>query len=189
MPTTISSRLVLAALLLCAGLSASGNAVAQTATNLNCKKCVGAKDLGNNAVTSKAIRKNAVKAKNLDPAAKPSGAGYAALAGPVALTTADQTVISLTMNVPGPGLIVASADFFAQFVSPNAIFVCALTTATTTANNFNLSQGTLFRSVSLTRAIPVANAGNVTVNLVCRETSDVEINAANLTGLFVPTRY
>jgi hypothetical protein len=200
--------IIAAALLTLAGLFAGGNAVAETATDLKCKSCVGKKDLGKKAVNSKSIRNKAVTSKkikdgavttgkigtkavmpdNLHASAKPAGVAYASSPGPLALGGTREVALALTVTAPGPGTLVTTADFVVDY-GAGSVFSCDLTTGTKSVLNDLFGQGSFYVPASLTRPIPVASAGDVTINLLCVSDGGVEIERVNMTAIFVPATY
>jgi hypothetical protein len=195
-----------------------GSAHAQTATDLKCKGCVGKKDIGKKAVRTRNLKKNAVKAKSLadgavtsekitDSAvtaakiadgavtpdhlgdgAKPAGVASAVEPGPIELTGSLETAFSIDVEAPGPGSIFATADFYAETAA--AIWGCNLVSGDEAGLNLIYGKGPGPVPTSLTRTIPVAAAGTVTLNLICTEAGgDVDISNVNLNVLFVPGSY
>ena len=74
--------------------------VAQTATNLKCKGCVGKKDLGKKAVRKKHIKKNAIRGKHIRSNAI-GGAKLGADAKPAAASgVSSSSSVALTSNTP-----------------------------------------------------------------------------------------
>lgn len=199
MSTNFRNGFAAAALLAAAGLVISADANAQTATDLACKGCVGARDIGKNAVTGKAIRNNtvsakkirnnAVQARHLANEAKPAGVASAVSPGPVALTGSYETAHSVEIAAPGPGAIVATASYTVHFFGA-AVYACDIAASDTASLNTSFGQGNAYTSASMTRVIPVTAAGAVTLNLLCTESGgDVELEHINLTALFVPASY
>lgn len=188
MPVTARHRIAFAAAVALAGLGSP--AVAQTATDLACKGCVGKRDIGKNAVTGAKIRKNTVRAKHLHRSAKPAGVASASSLTPVPLTGTYETVFSVSLTAPGPGTVVATASFNAHHINPGSVHGCTIVDGTTAGLNTSLNEGTGYVTASLTRPLPVAAAGPVAVNLMCTEAGgNVEIDNINLIALFVPASY
>jgi hypothetical protein len=192
----------LVALLLAAGTTIPGETVAQTATNLKCKGCVGKKDLGKKAVKSKHIRKNQitgahikdgrVAAQDLGDDAKPAGIDSVETAGGFGLSGPAEIIDSVVVSAPGPGTILATGGLTAS-LDPSSGFYCEVTTGSVTGTQSakaSVAGSSQTLPISNTRAIPVAAAGNVTVNFVCDLfAGSVNVSAINLTALFVPGSY
>ncbi len=187
------------ALVMLAGCLPATTAHAQTARDLNCRGCVGARDIGRKAVTRKHIRPNAitsaaitdgsVSADDLADGAKPAGIASGFVSGPIYLTGTPEIVFHIDVDAPGAGTIAASADFSAA--TSGAVWSCSLVSGNDAGVNTNFGGGTSgYFSASLTRVIPVAGAGPVTINLFCTEAGgNVQIENINVTALFVPASY
>jgi hypothetical protein len=183
-----------------------GEASAQTATNLNCKGCVGKKDIGKKAVTKRAIKKNSIKttaikngavtADKLADGAKPSGAAYQALDnGATNLTNTEEVIASVNLNAPANGLVVVLAHATLQFAAQELAY-CSIgpdgsfdagSSITKTGDN---SIPNRFTPISTSRVFPVSS-GPGTYNLVCYTDSGaaVQIQNTKLTALYVPQDY
>lgn len=182
---------IVAAVLLTTGQIALAEAVAQPATNLTCKGCVGKKDIGKGAVRSKHVRKGAIKPKGLHETAKPGGGdSFETSNGPI-LTGGDDIVATVTVSAPGAGAIHATGSAYIDFNGNSADVFCEVTTAAVLGSNYVLQKGLQFASLSTTRAFPVTAGGDVTINFVCRRSAGgfVEIHNPSLTALFVPGSY
>ena len=151
--------------------------------------------IAGSAVTTPKIVNSAVTSSKLANNAKAAGADFLANAVTLALTAADQTVVSVAITAPGPGLVIVNASGYHS--SPAAALArCSITTGT--AMDFgNLildavaDDGTFFRSsFAETRGFDVAGAGTTTYNLVCNEFSgQVTATASQITAIFVPQMY
>jgi hypothetical protein len=189
------------------------DAVAQTASNLKCRGCVGKRDLGKKSVVTRTIKKGAVKAKSirdgaieeskladgavtpdkLTDGAKPAGAGFASrLNEGIELGQADTTIESVQVTAPGNGFVVVIAGGLLVFDGSNKLG-CSLTTGTT----FDDTSGILLsgdtsneRLYARTRIFP-ATKGTGTYRLVCLKDGVSSVQMANLemTALFVPASY
>ncbi len=183
-----------------------GNATAQTATNLNCKGCVGKKDIGKNAVTRKAIKKNSIKtatiksgavtADKLSDSAKPSGGAFKALDGEaIDLTGNDKTIASVDLNAPANGLVVVLAHGFLQFAAQDLVG-CSISTDeafdvfSSVQQTGDLPIPDRYKSISTSRVF-AASKGPGTYNFVCVTDGGAAVQIANvkLTALFVPQEY
>ena len=131
---------------------------AQTATNLECKGCVGKKDIGkkavtskhikdgsiaavdlqdgavgsaqlhNDAVTSAKIQNNSVGPDDLAAAAKPSGVEFEESTLSYAIPDVVTTVRSISIDAPVDGYVLAMANWFYYSGSASAYAACFLTT-------------------------------------------------------------
>ena len=140
-----SSALTAAAFVLSIGLALPETAIAQTATDLKCKGCVGAKDLGkkavktkkirdgavtsakiqdgavtsakiqNGAVTSAKIQNGAVMPADLHSTAKPSGAAFSELNDSITLYNSPTILRQVVINAPSSGIVIANASANAYF--------------------------------------------------------------------------
>ncbi len=174
----------------------AGPTLAQTATDLDCRGCVGGRDIGKNAVTGKKIRKNAVAASRLAPNAKPAGVSFQAKDGDgVVLSQADQVIASAEVHAPGNGFVIAIMSGYLGFGGPNLVG-CDLTQGTAFNNDTGvIAQGTntnetMTSPISHTRVFPVTK-GTSTINLVCLTDGAQPVAIANpqVTALFVPAAY
>ncbi len=184
-----------------AGLTALP-ATAQTATNLQCKGCVGKKDLGKKAVRKKHLKKNTVtgqKIKNgtigaadLAAGAKPTGADSAF--GAQAVSIATTTIVrSVTISAPTAGLVLAVASGTYSIAASTGA-TCSITLGQTLDTTHGVTGTTsTIASVSFAanRLLEVP-AGDATINLVCARTFGVNgaavVNSV-LTAAFIPNRY
>jgi len=177
-------------------------ASAQTATNLQCKGCVGKKDIGKKAVRKKHIKKNAVtgqkikngtiRAADLAAAAKPTGADSAFGAQAVAIPT-DTTVRSVTITAPTAGLVLAMASG-TYSIDNSTGATCSITLGQTLDTTHGV-RGT----TSTIASVPFAAnrlfdvpAGDTTINLVCERTfgsGGAAVVNSVLTAAFIPNRY
>ena len=187
--TTLTAALLLTSFALAAPASA------QTATNLQCKGCVGKKDLGKNAVRSKNIKKKSVKPSHLTGAAKPTGVDFATSDTLLPLTDNSASLISTTITAPGPGFVVAMASWYFYTGANTIQGRCYLATAPGTEDgpaqiaNSEDGTGTYLNPAALIRTIAVS-AGNTTVHLNCRKIGlDMRVASPSLNALFVPNRY
>lgn len=169
-----------------------GASVAQTATDLKCKGCVGKKDVGKNAVTSKAIKKRQVKPSDLAKSAKPTAVAVSEKvdgSGPT-VGNALTVVRTATIKAPGPGAVVAFFSLVANGAASDSLMICGATTGTTIDDQ--VLSGTDVglddvRMVSGARTFPVSAKGNVTVRLICYAfTPPARAAYPSLTLLFVP---
>jgi len=183
-----------------------GEASAQTATNLNCKGCVGKKDIGKNAVTKRAIKKNSIKttaikngavtADKLADGAKPSGGAYQALDNAaIDLLGTDKTIASVGLNAPANGLVVVLAHGYLQFAAEELVG-CSISTDASIDLPSSVQQTggdpipDRYKSISTSRVF-VASKGPGTYNFVCVTDGGAAVQIANvkLTALFVPQEY
>jgi hypothetical protein len=200
--SNLARPVLLGATLLLAGIAAQSEASAQTAKDVNCKGCVGKRDLGKKAVGKKHLGKNSirarhikagqVKASHLGNAAKPAGVSASESPQVAQIGDDDEILETVTVEAPGPGVVVATGNLSVSFAA-NSSALCAVTTENAIATPFvSASAGSSSQSlpISTTRAFPVSAAGAVTVNLLCRMTVGVgNYPYPALTALFVPTTY
>jgi hypothetical protein len=179
---------------------------AQTATNLKCKGCVGKKDIGRKAVRSKHLKRNAidslhikdgsVEAADLSAEAQPAGVAYTGdTPNSVALTGALESVLSTTIDAPGPGHVVVSAHWTFYTNDDFTSAGCYLATEPGIADGldqFFYSDDVVnaaFVPAGMSRTIDVPG-GQTAIHLNCSESiGDVSVSNPRMTALFVPTRY
>jgi hypothetical protein len=207
MITITRNSIAAAVLLTSASLLAGTGALAQTATNLNCKGCVGKKDLGKNAVTTKAIRKNAIKAAKIKDKAITAAklgngatpAGYARNGKDgesVDLSTTPAIVVSVALKAPAAGHAVVVGEGALEFNGNGNNAGCSLgsdaaydtTIAGIAAGDNNLENE--YAHVSRTRILPVT-AGVNTFNFICKAQNGEAVRIFNpqISALFVPGAY
>jgi len=182
-----------------------GTAIAQTATNLKCKGCVGKKDIGKKAVGKKHIKKNAVtgqkikngtiRAADLAASAIELGVDYAEGVQAIGFTTGVDTVVrSVTISAPRDGYVLVNAS--GRFNLPDSASVeCSISSDSSLdpvgalRSTHSVAMAFVHMPLALTRVFPVSE-GDAVFNLVCREMID-EVNMYNtsITALFVPNRY
>ena len=200
-----------------AAMVAASGAPAQTASNLQCKGCVGKTDLGKKAVRKKHIKKNSVAEKalrdgsvsertiqsgavqpgHLADAAKPAGVEYdypGSPSGDVTIDMNGKVVNSIGLTLPGPGYVVVNADYniFDQFADSNA--TCVIRVNGEIAGDVEGKHATapqsIYVPVAMTRTHPVDTAGQVAIVLFCASKGATpKIKNASLTALFVPNHY
>jgi hypothetical protein len=181
-----------------------GEASAETATNLNCKGCVGKKEIGKKAVTKKAIKKNSIKAAaiksgavtadKLANEAKPTGADSVYDEGPN--LGAEAVITSVEITAPSSGYIIATFSGWLQFTAGDAIASCNVTTGTTIENLHYIrvegeAGGPDERDdIGQTRMFPATEGVN-TINLVCAKigAGTIAMQNVNMTAFFVPNKY
>ncbi len=170
---------------------------AQTATDLNCRGCVGGRDIGRNAVSKKKIRKNSVDAARLAPNAKPVGyAETARDAETIPLSTAAQVIVSVTLHAPARGYAFVVGEGLMRFDALANAAACNVTPST--AHTFDIGGGTSgdgadenqYMGYSGSRVYPVTPGAN-TFNLVCRTMNAASVGIINpkISALFVPQAY
>ncbi|CAN5872227.1 hypothetical protein BH20PSE1_BH20PSE1_11090 [soil metagenome] len=153
-------------------------------------------DVADNSLTGADVADNSLTAADLNDEA---GANFASGDQTVALTITDQTVRSVTITAPTPGLVIVSASGFFQFGSGTVVDngQCSITTGTALDDTHLISAAeanaglnhTLTMPFGATRGFEVA-AGSTAFNLVCNQLSGaVTVNDTSLTAIFVPTRY
>lgn len=197
---TKAGGVLIAAFLFAAGPGAPSDAIAQTATNLNCKGCVGAKDLGKKSVRTKTVKPKAIRSKHvakeqitqdhLHSTAKPAGLDFANATAATELTTSE-VVASTIVSAPGPGAIMAIGSTV-TLLSAGETIVCGVSTGDTLEAIVNVGSSTTGQNLPLTtsRVVPVAAAGDVTVNLICLPgVGTPTVGPRSLTALFVPGSY
>lgn len=179
-----------AALLISLGLALPQ---ARAAADVTCDGCVDTTDIADNAVNSNKIKKNTIQEKDLHKSAKPAGADFEQTLDdtPISPTGADVIIHSVTIKAPGPGTVIATGNFYADYGGALGAFACTVTHAESIGGNYirgEAEQGST--PVSRTSAFLISKSGNFTVNLVCRELAgDVTIMNPTLAAWFVPGRY
>ncbi len=179
-------------------------ALAQTATNLQCKGCVGKKDLGKKAVTSKAIRNetvtsgdirnNTIAPIDLAPAAKPSGVDWVDGDQNIGLTGVDTVIRTLIVSAPAPGYVTVLASWvFGGTPTTYLIALCGISQTTSINPNHAVvaewEAEVSYVPGSAVRTFEVGS-GNTTFHLNCRSASgSPAIGDSSMTALFVPNRY
>jgi hypothetical protein len=186
---------LVAALSLSIGLAAPAETLAAAAKNLVCRGCVNTRDIGKKAITSKHIKDNAIQPANLAPAAKPGGADFSAPVTRDPMPLGDVVVTSVTLDLPGPGIVIANSSGFARFDDNPSSVICEVTksnavgTAFITAENHNLSNARRM-PISYTQGFVETAAGPQTYNMVCRvNVGNLAVQNVILTAVFVPNRY
>jgi hypothetical protein len=202
---------VFAVSLVLATFAATGVSVADTATDLKCRGCVGKKDLGKKAVRAKNIKRGSVRAdhikpgslnadhiglsqiseKHLSDAAKPAGVA-AVENGSVSQIVGEDIIETVTLSAPGRGTIVVTGSLSISLAS-NSSVQCAITPESKIGTQFaGASSGLASQSIpiSTTRAFPVTAAGDTSINLICKMSLGAGNSAQpSLTALFVPATY
>ena len=141
------------------------NAVAQTASDLNCNACVGKRDIGKKAVVTRAIKKGAVKAKSirdgaieeskladgavtpdkLAEGAKPAGLAFASvLNATVDVEQISKVMTTVEIDAPGAGSVVVIASGIVLFAAGSNLVGCSLTTGSA----FEEQSGLVFAGAS-----------------------------------------
>lgn len=182
-------RGIAAATIVAAALAVSAQvpqALAATATNLQCDGCVGTGDIGTGQV----------RARNLHASAKPSALRAGVLTGFVG-NAADTTQLirKVTIKVPGPGSVLASASVVVD--RPQGGVFCKIDKADTAIVQaddqlyfgYRSSDATDSATVSGQNVFPV-KGGKLRVYFLCRRISNASTPRyfnATLTALFVPS--
>lgn len=184
--------------------AAATDSVAQSATDLKCKGCVGKRDLGRNAVTKKALRTNSVTssavrdgtltAADMHGSAKPAGVDFADGGFTIQVPNTLASVLSTTVTALAPGYVVAMANWFYSASDGAAVTSCFLSDEEA-SNDGPYMPGNAMgaaqyqQPASLLVTLPV-EAGDTTIHLNCYDVgTDMTINHLRLTALFVPARY
>jgi hypothetical protein len=192
---------VLAALMATGLIAPAGVAAADTATDLKCRKCVGASDLGKKAVKTKSLRdnavatpkiangavtngkiangavtagkiaENAISPKILSEAAKPAGIEFESYSGFHPLTAGIQTIQSVSVDTPGPGYVFITADLVALLPDDATTVHCQIAHDGFSIGATMFGRGSYYLPVSLSRAAEVQQAGTHTYELRCVETA------------------
>jgi hypothetical protein len=189
-------------------------ASAQVANDLKCKGCVGKKDIGKKAVRPKHIKKNAIKSKHirdgavqteamqdgavtaakLADSAKPTGGDHAESTDVYALAPPYQAVVTTAVTAPGPGFIIAIANWTYTATSGNVFGNCYLATAPEISDgpgapaNSPLGAMVYYNGASISRMFEVP-AGVTTLYLNCYGQATMSVTQPQLTAFFVPNRY
>jgi hypothetical protein len=191
---TVSGFLMASALLSNVFL-ADKAAAAQAASNLRCDGCVNLNDIANNAVTSAKIGTNAVTPPKLAPTAKPAGGDFSNPVN-VSLTGIETVITSVTLTLPGPGIVIVNSGGYASFSENPSSAKCAITKGTVIgsepiiyAQNHNLANARRM-PIASTRGFQESTGGNKIYNLVCYADAGVtSLWSVMLTAVFAPQRY
>ncbi len=152
-------------------------------------------DVADNSLTGADVADNSLTAADLNDEA---GADFASGDQTVALTITDQTVRSVTITAPTPGLVIVSASGSFLFQDSNVDSgQCSITTGAALDNTHLFSAEEASATPDAMLSVPfaatrgfVAAAGSTTFNLVCNEPSGtVSVNDTSLTAIFVPGAY
>jgi len=178
-------------------------AEAGPARDVQCKACVGKKDIGKKAISRNKLRQNAVTTNKIKPGAvngsrlssdaKPSGGDFATEA--TNLPAEVFPIATVDLDVPADGLVFANASAKFQAIGAAGRVLCDLTEldgslAQTGAVEANIDADA-YHSVSQTRGFPV-NKGTVTIYWNCRSIGGAGLIVArpvDLTAIFAPNRY
>jgi len=165
------------------------SADAQTAKNLQCKGCVNSRDIGNGKI----------KAKDMHRKAKPAGGNYTGEVGSVTISGSDTVVRSVTLNLPGPGLVVVNSGGHMIAESDGSLLRCAIAQSDSGLTieqdyYFNIGGNSGFgnarKTVGSTRAFREKKAGEHTYQLKCvRLFGTARVFHPVLTAVFVPKIY
>ena len=196
--------LIAAAIIIAATVFAAGPTYADTATNLKCKGCVGARDIGKKSIGSAKIRNNAIDTKHLKDGsvtpdklstpAQPSAASNfyttsLAVYGP----GSDITLMTDTVNVPGDGNLVVMASWRWIFNTDEGSY-CSITLD---SEDFSVERGIRSSSTvgssltqspaSMTTVFKDVAAGQHVVRLVCATDGGDEVSMfeRGMTTMFV----
>ena len=186
------------------GIVVPTEGVAQTATNLKCKGCVGKKDLGKKAVTGKAIKNEAVTSRDirnntiapvdLAPAAKPGGVDWVDGDQDIDLTGVAMVIRTLVVSAPVPGYVTVLASWVFGGTPPiNFIAVCGISQTTSIDSNHAVSAeweaNVSYVPGSAVRTFEVGS-GNTAFYLNCRSgAGSPAIGDSSMTAMFSPNRY
>ena len=196
MTSIFANAALVAALLVAAGTSAVPSAQAQTATDLKCNGCVGKKDIGKNALTSKKIADGAVRAEQMAAGARPDAARNAFLEVSFGLSDTGATHRKIEVDLPVRSNLIAFANW--QFAIGNEEGGdCAITLDTfgflnTFSNgaseNGNINNQVTRFAMSATGMFHDVPAGEHTVRLFCRADPGDHLGILNpsLTVMAVP---
>jgi hypothetical protein len=172
-----------------------GMATLSHAQNVNCDGCVNTGDIANDAVTAAKIKEGAIRPKHLGLGAKPAGAEFSDPVGVNAVLAADTVITSVTLNLPGPGVVVVNSGGYAEFDATPSVLRCSITTLSVITIPQVAAEG---QNIPNARRMPIAttrgfretSGGTKTYNLVCRTVlGTVELNDVILTAVFAPRRY
>lgn len=206
---TMPGRCILAlSLLLSLGTVGEAQAAGEIAKDLRCRGCVGTKDLGRKAVGANSIRANAVTSAHIQdgqvgPAdladnAQPVGANFSSLQGAdfTPLPQTSTVVASVTLDLPGAGVVIANASAYAQFVDDPSGVICGIVRqgaqksspgAVIAQNHADLDAKRM--PVAATAGFVETAAGAQTYNLVCLAQQEAELHDAILTVVYAPNSY
>jgi hypothetical protein len=152
----------------------TGNVTAAPATGVACNGCVGPSDLA--------------------PAAKPAGSDFTDPVNNSTFTT-ETVITSVTLNLPGPGVVILNSGGWVVFNDNPSGVVCAITTGTTisgepqvVAQNHNVANARRM-PIATTRGFRETSGGPKTYNLVCTPQGDADLFDVILTATFGPRRY
>lgn len=184
----------------------------RTATNLDCRGCVNAREIGKKAVTAAKIRSGAVgtnkikknsvtsgrikngtiRPKDLSASAKPAGIAFSSGDQDVAIGGAHAVYRTVTLDAPADGYAMVNASWVIYGINITAR--CSITTGSTVDTDHEVvieeSAGSLINlSGAAVRAYPVT-AGANTFNLVCYATiGSPNIRDSSLVALYAPASY
>jgi len=162
------------------------HADAQTAKKLKCKGCV----------TSKQLKNDSVKPKDLAKTAKPAGASFVEGNQTEELTATDTIIRKVSIRAPAAGTVIVNASGYVAINSNiNTRAWCSITTGTEIDSSavifFNIIGNASGSSDSFgaTRGFAV-DPGTTTFNLVCEELAgDALIVDTLMTAIYVPQTY
>lgn len=194
------------------GLGMSGSAAAQTATDLNCNRCVSSSDIGkkavtqgkigteavvtakikDNAVNSDKIADGSVAPDDLSATAQPAGIAYSSGDQDVLIAGGDTIYRTVTLNAPADGYAMVNASWVVYGLNITAR--CSITTGNTVETTHMVeveepNTALINFAAAAVRGFPVTE-GNNTFNLVCyAAVGTPNIRDSSLVAMYVPGNY
>ncbi len=191
----IAGSLSAATIVLFGGFAVPQPAAAQTATNVICRGCVGARDIARDAIRSRHIKNGQVKPADLHRTAKPAAANFSSVGGEDAgvLPTTDTVVAQVTMDLPAGGVVILNAGGWATFNDNPSSILCAISQTTSIgtqpfiiAQNHNVANARRMPT-PVTRGFVETTGGTKTYYFLCRtHLGSSSHDDAMLTAVYVP---
>lgn len=144
----------------------------------------------NGCVTSADVKNDNLKAKDLKDEA---GGDFVSNPTFVLITSSDQTVESVSITAPRPGMVIVNASgwFFLES-GTSGTGSCSITTGSTVDPDHEIIADVNININNFpwgaTRGFDVL-AGTTVFNLVCSESGNIGLSDLHMTALYVPTRY
>ena len=165
---------------------------AQTATDLNCKFCVHTRDIAKGAVANRKIMDGTIMPVKLRT---PTGGAFEHGAD-LSNIVDDTTVVSLTVTIPGPGVVIINTSGYVRFDGADGQISCSIRNTPdptsgepfVRANGSNAGGADARQVISATRGFTEGTEGTYTYRFVC----DVDTNGIHnfyepyMTAIYVP---
>lgn len=145
-------------------------------------------------ISSPAYAQDKVVVIPLLKSATPTGAAFDAADGQIDLTATDTTIRTVVVNLPSGGVVIANASGYMDLNNNAASWMaCSITKDSTSYDSTagvisrNSDTGTRFLPFGATRGFTIAEAGEVTFRLICKELGgQTDVSDTNLTVMFFP---